>query len=261
MEQVIEARTTRTREFLRGVAAELPMMLGVIPFGLILGVTVNAAGMPPIPAQATSSVIFAGSSQIIFARLFGEGAPLFTIVLTAAIINLRHVLYSASIAPFLKPFSRGWKFLLAYLLTDEAYAVSVAHLTTLKDRGHESLVRLHKQWYVFGAGLTLWLGWQISTAIGIFAGGQIPESWSLDFSLPLTFIAIVVPALRDRAGIVVAIFAGVASVALFTMPLKLGLVTTTLLGIVIGMLVEAWFPAKKPARDAENTAKTEKEGA
>ena len=229
---------SRLREFTRGCVAELPMMLGVIPFGLIFGVAVNAAAMPAIPAQATSSVIFAGASQMIFARMFGEGAPLLTIVITAAIINLRHVLYSASIAPYLKTFSRGWKFLLAYLLTDEAYAVSVTHLSTLpKDA---PLARLFKQWYVFGAGITLWIGWQISTGVGIFIGGSIPPEWSLDFSLPLTFIAIVVPALRDRAGIAAAILAGIA-VVLAAMPLRLGLVTATLLGIAIGMFIEARF--------------------
>ncbi|MCX6019946.1 MAG: AzlC family ABC transporter permease [Chloroflexi bacterium] len=238
-----ELKTTRLREFMRGAATELPMMLGVVPFGLIFGVAVNAAMMPAIPAQATSSIIFAGASQMIFARLFGEGAPLFTIVLTAAIINLRHVLYSASIAPFLKPFSRKWKFLLAYLLTDEAYAIAISHMETLPPNA--PLLRWHKQWYVFGAGFTLWLGWQISTAVGIFIGGQIPPSWSLDFSLPLTFIAIVVPALRDRAGIAAAAAAGICAVAAAAMPLKLGLVTATLLGIAIGMLVEARFGAVK----------------
>jgi 4-azaleucine resistance transporter AzlC len=232
------------REFTRGCVAELPMMLGVIPFGLIFGVAVNAAAMPAIPAQATSSVIFAGASQMIFARMFGEGAPLLTIVITAAIINLRHVLYSASIAPYLKTFSRGWKFLLAYLLTDEAYAVSVTHLSALpKDA---PLARLFKQWYVFGAGITLWIGWQISTGVGIFIGGSIPPEWSLDFSLPLTFIAIVVPALRDRAGIAAAIVAGIAAVVLAAMPLRLGLVTATLLGIAIGMFVEARFSGVNP---------------
>ena len=138
-----ELKTTRMRECMRGAATVLPMMLGVIPFGLILGVAVNAARMPAVPAQATSSIIFAGASQMIFARLFGEGAPLFTIVLTAAIINLRHVLYSASIAPFLKTFSRKWKFLLAYLLTDEAYAVAISHMETLPPNA--PLFRWHKQ--------------------------------------------------------------------------------------------------------------------
>jgi len=240
MEQISRPAATRAGEFLRGCAAELPMMLGVVPFGLIFGVAVNAAAMPAIPAQATSSVIFAGASQMIFARMFGEGAPLLTIVVTAAIINLRHVLYSASIAPYLQTFGRGWKFLLSYLLTDEAYAASIAHLDSLPKGA--PLGQLFKQWYVFGAGITLWIGWQISTGVGIFVGGSIPPEWSLDFSLPLTFIAIVVPALRDRAGIAAAIVAGIAAVALASMPLKLGLVTATLLGIAIGMFFEAKFP-------------------
>ena len=153
MEQLDPGSTSRRREFLRGVLAEAPLMLGVMPFGLIFGVIVNAAHLPAIPAQSTSTIIFAGSSQFIFARLTGEGAPWITIILSAAIINLRHMLYSASIAPYLKPFGRGWKLLLAYLLTDEAYAIVINHFNQLPKGA--SLLKLHKQWYFLGAGLTL----------------------------------------------------------------------------------------------------------
>jgi 4-azaleucine resistance transporter AzlC len=236
------SQPSRWREFVRGVLDEAPLMLGVVPFGLVLGVTVNAANMPPVAGQITSSVIFAGSSQLIFARLFGEGAPLITVFLTCAIVNLRHVLYSASIAPYFKTFSMRWKWLLSYLLTDEAYAMGIAHYEKL---GLDApLLRMHKQWYFLGVGLTLWVSWNISTLLGIFVGGSIPPGWGLDFAVPLTFIAIVVPALCDRAGIVAALMAGVLSVALIAMPLKLSLVSATLLGIVAGLAFEAlgWGP-------------------
>ena len=237
MDQVDPGPTSRSREFWRGVLAEAPMMLGVVPFGLIFGVIANSVQLPVLPAQATSSVIFAGASQFIFARLYGEGAPVITIVLTAAIINLRHVLYSASVAPFLKSFSRGWKLLLSYLMADETYAIVINHYNQLP-RGL-SMTKHHKQWYFLGAGLTLWLTWQCSTGIGIFVGALIPESWALDFSLPLTFIAIVVPGLRDRAGWAAAVVAGVVSVVAFALPFKLSLVAATVLGIVVALLVEA----------------------
>jgi 4-azaleucine resistance transporter AzlC len=236
---------SRSREFLRGVRDIAPLLLGVVPFGLIFGVTVNAARMPAIAAQSTSPIIFAGSSQLVFARLFGEGAPWLTIIVTAAILNLRHMLYSASIAPYMRSFSRGWKLLCAYLLTDEAYAVAINHFNSLDSA--QPLARQNKHWYFFGVGAALWLLWNISTALGIFVGGQIPESWALDFSVPLTFIAIVVPALRDRASIVAALTAGVVSVAAFAMPLKLSLVAATLLGIAAGLLVERLSSARVTA--------------
>jgi predicted branched-subunit amino acid permease len=203
---------------------------------------VISASLPPWPAQATSSLIFAGSSQLVFARLFGEGAPVLTIVLTAAVLNLRHVLYSASIAPYFQCFSRRWKLLCAYLLTDEAYAQAVGHFNTL-DAG-ASLTARNKHWYFFGVGATLWLCWNFSTALGIFVGGQIPPSWGLDFSVPLTFIAIVVPALRDRASVGAALAAAVVSVLAFAMPLKLSLVAASLIGVALGVAIESLPPSR-----------------
>lgn len=232
-EQVV---TSRARELVRGIVDIMPLMLGVVPFGFVFGVTVDAAALPPIPAQATSSIMFAGASQLIFARLFGESAPWITIVLTAAILNLRHLLYSASIAPYLQGFNRRWKALLAYLLTDEAYAIVINHFGKLGVSAN--LVRLHKQWYFLGAGATLWLCWQASTLLGIFAGGQIPASWALDFAVPLTFIAIVVPALKDRAGIAAALVAGLVAVVGNNLPLRLSLVVATLLGIAVGYALD-----------------------
>jgi 4-azaleucine resistance transporter AzlC len=228
---------TRQSEFFSGVKAVLPLELGVLPFGLIFGVTVHAASFPPIAAQATSTIIFAGSAQLITARLFGSGVPLLVIVLTSAIINLRHVLYSASIAPYFQSLNRKWKWLLAYLLTDEAYAISILHFEKLENA---NFIRMRKNWYFFGAGITLWVTWHLSTLIGVFIGGQIPASWGLDFAVPLTFIALVVPVLRERAGIAAAIVASVVSVVAFSMPYQLSLVTAALLGIFAGVAVESF---------------------
>lgn len=219
-------------EFLAGARAELPILLGVIPFGLIYGVFALDAGLPPVVALAMSPVVFAGSAQFIGATLFGAGAPAIVIVVTTFIVNLRHVLYSASVAPYLRRLRPAWKWLLAYLLTDEAYAVTITHYHPNKPIGN-------KHWYYFGAGITLWTTWQASTAIGIFLGGQIPESWSLDFTVALTFIALVVPALKDRPSIAAAASAGAVAVAAYTLPYKLGLMAATLIGIAAGLWLES----------------------
>lgn len=221
----------RRIEFLAGVKAELPLMVGVIPFGMIYGILAISAGLPPSAAQAMSFILFAGSSQFVSAQLFGLSAPAMINIFTVAVINLRHALYSASIAPYLQKLPTRWKLALAYLLTDEAYAVTILHYQQEGDQ-------LHKHWFFLGAGLTLWTTWQASTAGGIFLGTTVPENWSLDFTLALTFIALVVPSLKDRAGLGAAVSAGISAVILFGLPLKAGLLAASLIGILVGLLLE-----------------------
>jgi 4-azaleucine resistance transporter AzlC len=224
--------STRTRqEFFNGVRAVLPLLVGVSPFGMIYGVLARQAGIPANAAQAMSSILFAGSAQFIIAQLFSSATPVAVLILTIAVVNLRHALYSASIAPYVKHLRPAWKAVLSYLLTDEAYVVSILHYEDGADDGN-------KQWFFLGAGLGLWLIWQLSTAAGILLGAVIPPAWSLDFTLPLTFIAIVLPALKDRAAVVAALVAGVIAVLAFGLPYKLWLVVAALVGIGAGLLVE-----------------------
>jgi 4-azaleucine resistance transporter AzlC len=217
--------------FVSGIKAELPIAIAVIPFGMIYGVLAVAAGIPPLVAQAMSSIVFAGSAQFITVQLIVSGAIPGVIVLTAAIVNLRHALYSASVAPYIQHLHPLWKWLLAYLLTDEAYAVAITHY-------QDQRASINKHWYFLGAGLTLWATWQVSSGVGIFLGAQVPESWSLDFTLALTFIGLVVPTLKQRSSAAAALLAGVTAVLLFSLPFKLGLIVAAVFGILIGMLVE-----------------------
>ena len=219
-------------DFWAGVRAEFPLLVGVFPFGLIYGVLAMDAGLTSAAAQAMSSIVFAGSSQFLTAELVHDAAPGLVIVLTIAIVNLRHMLYSASLAPYLKHLPVRWKALLSYLLTDEAYAVTVTNY----EKGG---VTPSNHWYFLGAGLALWSTWQVSTTIGIFLGETLPSDWPLDFALPLTFIAIVVPVLRDRPAIAAAISAGVIALLAYSLPYKLGLICAALVGIAVGTLLEA----------------------
>lgn len=222
---------TRRQEFWTGVRDEAPILLGVVPFGLVFGALAISAHLSTLASQAMSSIIFAGASQIIAAQLVATGTSGLVILMVVFVVNLRHALYSASISPHLKTLGTGWKLLLAYLLTDEAYAVSIMHY----DRDGDPR---NRHWYFFGAGLTLWSSWQFSTAIGIFIGAQIPASWPLDFVLPLTFIALVVPAIKDRAGLAAAGVAGLVGLLATDFPYKTGLMAAALLGIVTGLVLE-----------------------
>ncbi|HSN90464.1 MAG TPA: AzlC family ABC transporter permease [Anaeromyxobacteraceae bacterium] len=226
---------SRRREFLLGCRDEAPILLGVIPFGMIYGVVALGAGLPPFTAQAMSSVVFAGSAQFIAAQLIHEGAPAVAVVTTVFLVNLRHALYSASVAPYVKHLGPGWKGILSYLLTDEAYAVAISRYRRDGQGGEVSPLR---HWYFLGAGLALWTTWQASTALGVFFGALVPRSWSLDFALPLTFIALVLPSLKDRGGGAAAISAGVLAVLAAGLPYKLGLMLSAVAGIAVGLAAE-----------------------
>ena len=220
-----------SREFWLGVRAELPILLGVIPFGMIYGILALGAGLSPFDAQAMSSVVFAGSAQFMTAQLISAATPMLVVIVTGFVINLRHALYSASVAPYTKHLPLAWKASLAYLLTDEAYAVTIIHY---QQEGELT----HKHWFFLGAGLALWSCWQISTGVGIFLGAQIPAAWGLDFALPLTFIALVVPGLKDRPGVITALVASLAALLFFGFPYKLGLLAAAFFAIAAGLWSE-----------------------
>jgi 4-azaleucine resistance transporter AzlC len=222
---------TRGSEFWGGMRAILPILLAVAPFGMIYGALARQSGLTTAAAQSMSFIVFAGSSQFVATQLVSQTVPGLVIVLTIFVVNLRHALYSASIAPYLQHLPSKWKAGLAYLLTDEAYAVSILHYQKEGRTGN-------RHWFLFGSGLGLWTCWQISTAAGILLGAVIPASWSLDFALPLTFIALIVPALKDRASVTAALLAGFAGVIAFALPYKLGIITAALVGVAAGMLVE-----------------------
>jgi len=233
--------TSRFYQLIAGVRAELPLLIGVVPFGMIYGVLALEAGIPPGVAQAMSAVVFAGSSQIILTQLVHAGTPALVMVLTVAVVNLRHALYSASVAPYVQHLRLGWKVLLSYLLTDEAYAVTILNYERLEEQGQRAGPAHHQaHWFFLGAGLALWGSWQLSTAAGIFLGAVVPATWSLDFTLVLTFIALVIPNLKDRPGVAAALCAGLAAVLGYNLPYRLGLLAAALAGVLAGMLVEAW---------------------
>jgi 4-azaleucine resistance transporter AzlC len=214
-------------ELRAGALALAPLLVGVAPFGVIYGVLALESGIPPAAAMAMSSVVFAGSAQFLLAQLAGLGAPGLVMVASVALVNLRHALYSASVAPALSHLPRRWKAVLAYLLTDEAYAAAVARLGEAGENRH---------WFLLGSGLALWSGWQVSTAAGVLLGASLPRDLPLDFALPLTFIAIVVPMIRSRGALVTAAVAAGAALWCASWPYQLGLLAAAVAGIVVGWL-------------------------
>jgi len=215
--------------FFEGVRDMAPMMLGVIPFGMVCGVGAIAAGASPIAALAMSMIMFSGAAQIVAVQLLAAGAPFAVILLSCLVVSLRLVMYSAAMAPYLRPLDHRWRALLSFVLTDQAFAGTLQRFQSSGD------VRANAS-YFLGSGALLWVIWQLATLAGILAGQIIPASWQLEFVVPLCFLAVLVPLLRDRIAILVFTVATVAVIALDAMPLRLSMVCGGLLGIAAGVL-------------------------
>jgi predicted branched-subunit amino acid permease len=174
-----------------------------------------------------SSIVFGGASQVVFAQLWATGASPLIVGSSVAVINLRHMLYSAAVAKYLRPLSLRWRIILGYLLTDEAFAISIKRFETT-DR--PELAHYH----LLGSGLTLWVCWQIATVVGVLAGATIPDELNLGFAIPLTFMALVLPNLRRVSDIAAATSA--ALVALFgqVLPWNAWIVAAAVVGITVG---------------------------
>ena len=218
--------------FAAGFKALLPVLLGIVPFAMIFGVTAVNMDLPAIQALGMSLIVFAGAAQLVALQLINNSAPLIVILTSTFFINLRFLMYSASIAPHLQEASGARKGWLAYLLTDQAYAVAITHYNENPDLPH-------KPYFFLGAGIALAGTWQISTAVGIFLGAQVPDSWSLDFAMPLTFLALVFPAHKDRPAALAAVTAGLTAVLAANLPYNTGLIIAALSGIFIGYLAES----------------------
>jgi 4-azaleucine resistance transporter AzlC len=228
---------TRRQEFIAGVRDTLPMMLGAIPFGLIFGAQALNAGLSPAAVMGMSLFVFAGSAQFIGALLFGQGASISIVVLTTFIVNLRHALYSASLAPYVKNLSQRWLLPLGFWLTDETYAVTINHFEAAPEAPF-------RHWYYLGSAVTLYILWNCSTIIGIIAGQNFAgiANLGLDFALVVIFIGIVVPLLRNRPMLVAALVAGLAGTLTYPLPNKIGLMIAALAGIVAGLIAESLKP-------------------
>ena len=219
-----------TGDLLAGVRDVSPLMLGIVPFALVAGIAAVDAGLTLVEAVGMSVIVFAGASQLAALDLLGSNAPLAVVIGTAVVINVRMVMYSASIAPYFARYARRTRAGLAYLLTDQAYALSVAEFDENGDR-----VRWR---YYLGAAASLWIVWQIGTVVGVVVGAGVPDAWGLTFAVPLVFLALLVPAMKDRPTTAAGIAGGAIAVVAAGLPLNLGLLAGAMSGIAVGLLTE-----------------------
>lgn len=218
--------------FAAGMRAAMPVLIGVVPFGVITGVAMVASGIPPVMAMAISLFVFAGASMVAAAQLLASGTPALMIVLTTAFINLRFLMYGASLRPHFVHLSLPWRLLVGYLNADNVYALCIARFAEQKDAAG-------KLEYFLGSGIPIWLVWQGAVLAGIVIGAGVPGSWRLEFAAPLAFIAMTIPHLRDRAMVAAALAAAVTVVTAHELPLRSAVIAAALAGMVVGLAVES----------------------
>ena len=209
--------------FRRGVWAMAPLWLGVVPFALVYAVLARDAGLSVLETQALSALVFAGSAQVSAVGLIGSGAAAVGIVSTTFLLNVRHVLYGLSLGRRI-PLSRRQRPAAAYFLTDEAFGVVAAS-------GQRTFA------FLLGAELSLFAMWNLATLGGAIAGSAIadPAELGIDFVFPLAFLALLVPLVRTRVELVVAVASGtIAYVAARGLPGGLPIVVTGVVGSLLG---------------------------
>ena len=231
MENTTIERQAIRHEFWGGTKALLPILLGVIPFGLTTGIAIVQTHIDPRDGIVMSVLVYSGAALLVALQLIQANAPVVVTIVSALMVNLRFLMYSASLSPYLKHLPRQWRALLAYLLSDQAYAVSIPHFEhhTTPNQSH---------WYFLGAAVTMWVAWQGSLLLGMVVGVSLPTSWSLDFTVPLTFLALAVPNIRDKPTAVAAFSAGLITILLNSVPYRIGTVVAAVIGIGLGTFVE-----------------------
>jgi len=213
-----------------GANASLPLLMAIVPFGVVCGASAASIGLSFGQAFALSWLLFAGSSQIVATQLMASGAPAWVTVLTGWVVNLRFMMYSAALAPHFRQRSGAGRWLAAYLLTDQAFAVTLGRIV----EGREARETV---WFYLGVALSTWLFWQVASIAGILLGSFIPARWSMDFIVALTFIALLVPLLNDRLMRSAALVGGVVALAP-QLPFRLNLITAALAGAAVAMLLD-----------------------
>lgn len=227
---VVDLRPPR-EEFIAGSREVAPVLVGTIPFGFVAGVAAVAAGMTPLQGIALSVLSFSGIAQLIASQLVAAQSPVIVTVAAAFVVSLRFMMYSAALSPHLAHLDRRWRVLLSYLMTDQSFATAVRRFSDPGGPGH-------RHWHFLGSATTLYVTWQAAVVAGIVAGASIPAGWSLDFAVVLSFIALLVPAVRTRADLAAAIVAGGVALIAAGLPYRLSLVVASVAGIAAGMAIE-----------------------
>ena len=216
--------------FFKGIMDVSPLMIPVVPFGLIFGILSIDIGFSPLETMGMSLIIFGGASQIILLQLFSGGASTLVIVSSVGAVNSRHLLYGAVVSEHLSDLRLIWKIIISYFLIDQAFAVSNEYFKKNKEK--------NKYLHLIGGGFTCWIIWQSTTFLGIILGSAIPEKLGLSFAVPLTFLAILVNDFRKLINVIVIIVSGlVALIGYNYIPYKAYVIVSALVGLLTALIL------------------------
>jgi len=241
-EDVQEYAPTRRKAFLRGALDILPMTLGVLPFGAVAGLAAISSGLNFVEAVSLSAIVNAGASQLAALQLATSGAPIAIILITTFFVNLRFLMYSVALTPQLKGVPQGWRVAMIHFVVDQTFALATLNYPRIT--GWQRRVA-----YFFGVAIPLFTSWVGGTIIGAGFGTAVPTGWSLEFAIPLVFLALLVPTIADRPALIATVVAGISAVLTIKMPLQTGLMASALIGIAAGMLAERrlWSEGERQA--------------
>ncbi len=220
--------------FKRGILDALPLYVPAVPFALVLGLAVVESGINPFVGWSSSWIIFGGAAQLTVISLLGSGAAALAAVSAALVVNARHIMYSAALAPAFQKQPRWMRWLGPYVLIDQLFALSML-------RADDD----PKDWrtYYLGAGATFWVLWQLTTALGLAIGPVIPEEWNLGFAVPILFIGLIVVGIDKSSKVVAALVGAGVTVLAAGLPSRTGLLVGAAVGILAGTLAERFRSA------------------
>ena len=221
---------TKFKIFLKGIIDVSPLMIPVVPFGLIFGVLAIDVGFTPLETMGMSLIVFGGASQIVLLQLFSGGASSLVIISSVGAVNSRHLLYGAVVSEHLSDLKIVWKILISYFLVDQAFARSNEYFKKNDNK--------NKYYHLVGGGVTCWVIWQTTTYFGIVLGSFIPEKLGLSFAVPLTFLALLVNDFRKFTNFIVIIVSGlVATFGYNYIPFKAYAIIAGLTGLLVAVIL------------------------
>ena len=216
--------------FIKGIIDVSPLMIPVVPFGLIFGILAIDIGFSPLATMGMSLIIFGGASQIVLLQLFSGGASSLVIISSVGAVNSRHLLYGAVVSEHVSDLKLIWKIIISYFLIDQAFARSNDYFKKNNNK--------NKYFHLIGGGFTCWVIWQSTTFLGIILGAAIPEKLGLSFAVPLTFLALLVNDFRKVINVIVIIISGfVATLGYNYIPYKAYVIVAGLAGLLIAIIL------------------------
>ncbi|MDR5853710.1 AzlC family ABC transporter permease [Caballeronia sp. LZ062] len=252
---------THRRAFIEGTRAFSPAVMATFAWGLVTGVAMTKSVLTVPQALGMSLAVYAGSSQLAVLPLLAAKLPLWTVLLTAAMVNLRFVIFSAGLAPHFSYLPMWRRLLIGYFNGDIIYLMfSARNFPVGRQPGKEA--------FFWGLAVSCWLAWQVSSVAGILLASVIPDNWGLELAGTLALIPLIVSAIATRSTLAAVVVASVVALLAFHLPYRFGLPLAVLAALLAGTLADviaeraqpaAPRPGEPEAPDAQQAAEAEAE--